>query len=305
MAECESRHTPGTLWARIQEPHPYPLGLTLVLTERCDLACPHCYVPHPEREPHALDLAELTRLLDALAALGVLHLTLTGGEPAVRPDLEAIIAAAMERRFAVALKTNGFALGGSAHVSLVAMEWNAAAILRLEREFIARGIPHGVDPQIDCRTDGGLGPHRFRVGDETMRELHMRSPHLRQGLLMDLGPAQVDAHVCGAGLVSACIMPEGDVVPCIALSSLVFGNVRERSFADLWTTSATRRALIGMRWGDLPSCGACALSDCCTRCPAVALGETGALSGLVEYDCKMAALRKQARAILLAREEGG
>lgn len=72
-----------------------PIGLLAELTHRCPLACPYCSNPLDltarERE---LSTAEWLRVLEEAAALGVLQLHLSGGEPTLRTDLEAIVARA-------------------------------------------------------------------------------------------------------------------------------------------------------------------------------------------------------------------
>jgi pyrroloquinoline quinone biosynthesis protein E len=65
------------------------------LTHRCPLACPYCSNPLA-LEPHAdeLDAATWARVFREAAALGVLQVHLSGGEPASRRDLAEIVAAA-------------------------------------------------------------------------------------------------------------------------------------------------------------------------------------------------------------------
>jgi radical SAM protein with 4Fe4S-binding SPASM domain len=93
------------MWDRIQAKHPFPLSVMFAPTERCNLLCKHCAVDDGAAGDE-LNLETIERILDDLAQCGVLSLTLTGGEPALRPDLEAIVDAAMRRRFWVRLKTN-------------------------------------------------------------------------------------------------------------------------------------------------------------------------------------------------------
>jgi MoaA/NifB/PqqE/SkfB family radical SAM enzyme len=60
------------------------------VTERCNLECSYCNVwrkPAPE-----LDLAGAKRVVDRVASMGVGCLSLTGGEPLLRPDLTDLIA---------------------------------------------------------------------------------------------------------------------------------------------------------------------------------------------------------------------
>jgi pyrroloquinoline quinone biosynthesis protein E len=65
------------------------------LTHRCPLGCPYCSNPlHLDRREHELDGATWGRVFREAAALGVLQVHLSGGEPAARRDLAAITAEA-------------------------------------------------------------------------------------------------------------------------------------------------------------------------------------------------------------------
>ena len=88
-----------------------PLGvLRLSLTARCNLACPYCL---PDgHEPHGLlTLRQRMAVVQTAVALGATSLRLTGGEPLLNPELEALIAAVQPLRPAglreVALTSNG------------------------------------------------------------------------------------------------------------------------------------------------------------------------------------------------------
>ncbi len=73
--------------------HDRPLGvLRLSLTARCNLACPYC-CPDVEDPPDLLTLAERVALVETTVGLGVQTLRLTGGEPLLHRQLEALIAA--------------------------------------------------------------------------------------------------------------------------------------------------------------------------------------------------------------------
>lgn len=72
-----------------------PIGLLAELTHRCPLACPYCSNPlELTRREGELATDQWLRVLDEAAALGVLQLHLSGGEPTLRTDLEAIVARA-------------------------------------------------------------------------------------------------------------------------------------------------------------------------------------------------------------------
>lgn len=87
-----------------------PVTVTFQVTDRCNYECVHCYQEH--REPGAarreeLSTAEIVRILDELAAAGVLFLTIMGGEVFVRRDADELLTAAHERGFALKLLTTG------------------------------------------------------------------------------------------------------------------------------------------------------------------------------------------------------
>jgi len=71
---------------------PAPLNLIAELTYRCPLQCPYCSNPLEFRERReALDADDWGRVFEQAAALGVVHVGLTGGEPSTRSDLELIL----------------------------------------------------------------------------------------------------------------------------------------------------------------------------------------------------------------------
>jgi pyrroloquinoline quinone biosynthesis protein E len=78
-----------------QGPLHSPLGLLAELTHRCPLGCPYCSNPLAlDTREDELDTATWARVLAEAAALGVLQVHLSGGEPAARRDLVDITAAA-------------------------------------------------------------------------------------------------------------------------------------------------------------------------------------------------------------------
>lgn len=85
--------------------------LRLSLTEACNYRCTYCLPDgyHADGSPKFLALDEIERLVRAFAALGMSKIRLTGGEPSLRKDLPAIIAAvaAVPGIRRIALTTNG------------------------------------------------------------------------------------------------------------------------------------------------------------------------------------------------------
>jgi PqqA peptide cyclase len=90
---------------------PTPLGLLAELTHRCPLRCPYCSNPLDlARSATELDTATWARVFAEAAALGVLQLHLSGGEPLARRDLPALVAAASGAGLYTNLITAGLTL---------------------------------------------------------------------------------------------------------------------------------------------------------------------------------------------------
>lgn len=144
---------------------PPPIALLAELTHRCPLACPYCSNPTDllgrEAEMTAAEWADVFR---QAAELGVLQLHLSGGEPASRPDLAEITAAARDCGLYTNLITSGIGLAprrldaleaaGLDHIQL-SLQGTTAALadriggykggfarkMQVAAEIRARGIP--------------------------------------------------------------------------------------------------------------------------------------------------------------------
>ena len=90
---------------------PRPYTLVAELTYRCPLRCVYCSNPLDwARQGDELDTAAWHRVLGEAEELGVVQLNLTGGEPLVRGDLEALIARARQLDLYTNLITSGIPL---------------------------------------------------------------------------------------------------------------------------------------------------------------------------------------------------
>lgn len=84
--------------------------IQLQLTNKCNLACPHCYADSGTRFLHELSLNDKLSLIDQFSSLGGIKLFLTGGETLLDPHLDEIIRRAKERHLFVYLSTNGLGI---------------------------------------------------------------------------------------------------------------------------------------------------------------------------------------------------
>ena len=90
---------------------PLPMALVAEITHRCPLQCPYCSNPlNLVRADQELSTADWQRIFAEAAALGVLHLHLSGGEPMMRADLPALVRAASAAGLYTNLITSGVLL---------------------------------------------------------------------------------------------------------------------------------------------------------------------------------------------------
>ncbi|MEP7014007.1 MAG: pyrroloquinoline quinone biosynthesis protein PqqE [Verrucomicrobiota bacterium] len=89
---------------------PRPYALLAELTYRCPLHCPYCSNPARVRNDRELAAAEWSRVIREAAALGVLQVGFSGGEPLVRQDLAELVRSAREAKLYTNLITSGIKL---------------------------------------------------------------------------------------------------------------------------------------------------------------------------------------------------
>ena len=86
----------------------HPLLAHLIPVRRCNLACKYCNEFDDFSKPVPLDL--MFARVDKLAELGTSVITISGGEPLLHPELDAIIARIRLRDMVAGMITNGYLL---------------------------------------------------------------------------------------------------------------------------------------------------------------------------------------------------
>ncbi|MEX0317198.1 MAG: pyrroloquinoline quinone biosynthesis protein PqqE [Ruegeria sp.] len=90
---------------------PPPIAMLAELTHRCPLSCPYCSNPiEMARQEAEMDTDTWARIFREAAALGVLQLHISGGEPASRRDLTQLVRAARRAGLYTNLITSGIGL---------------------------------------------------------------------------------------------------------------------------------------------------------------------------------------------------
>lgn len=125
------------------------------------------------------------------------------------------------------------------------------------------------DTTLTPADDGSAGPLAQAMTPATLQGFYVH--RLETWRYAEPAP---EAHPCNTGLNIAAIDPYGNVHPCVQLR-LPTGNLRERSFGDIWRESEVLRRVRAITFAQLRDCPACELLPYCIRCPGVAYLETG------------------------------
>lgn len=138
-----------------------PTTLDAQLTHRCPLHCPYCSNPLALTGAEAeLTTGEWKRVFSEARELGVLQLGLSGGEPLVRKDLEALAGHAHRLGLYTTLLTSGVGLTRE----------RAAALREAGLEHIQLSIQDS-DPEMADRLAGARAVHHKEAAAALVREL--------------------------------------------------------------------------------------------------------------------------------------
>lgn len=175
--------------SRIEQARRRPLRAMIEISDRCNEVCVHCY--QVQGQKGEMTTAELRRVIDELAQMGILILTLSGGEATLRKDFLEIVAHARLRGFAVRLFTNGLTMTDALARRLAELAVHVVEISlyshRAEVHDFVTGVPGSFE-----RTLAGVR-RLVAAGVDT----HLKTP------LMNVNEDGVDAYIALAESLGA------------------------------------------------------------------------------------------------------
>lgn len=179
-----------------------PLRAMIELSYRCNFRCKMCYLVE-FKSPRQLSTEEVFGVIDELAAMGCLVLTLTGGEPMLRKDFFEIAEYAREKRFALRIFTNGSRIGPEEAERL-------AAIRPLSTEVSVYGMSDETYAAVTGRDDAGRAA-QVREAIRLLRAhdlpVQIKVPVIRQNY------GDLDAIVAFAREVGATFVANPNITP--------------------------------------------------------------------------------------------
>lgn len=158
----------------------HPLLAIWEVSQACDLACQHCRAcATPGRDPAELDTEEGYALLRAMRDLGTPVVVLTGGDPAKRDDLEALVAYGASLGLTMTVTPSGTPLMTDARVEAVVKAGAARIAVSLdgpdaESHDAFRGVQGSFEESLrilraarragaEVQINTSVGPHNLRA----------------------------------------------------------------------------------------------------------------------------------------------
>ncbi len=254
-----------------------PICLTWEMTYACNLLCVHCLSSSGRRAPDELTTAEARALLDEWAEMRVFYInvarwiasteyldvqiSLDGASPEVNDAIRGGGSFSRARRAMALLAEEGFAF-----------KVNHVATRRSFDELDAlHGMVTGMGGQLRVTRLRPSGRGRAvwdalkltQVQNRWLYDWLRAHPDVLTGdsffHLSALGSPLDGLNMCGAGRIVCCVDPRGDVYACpfVLADEFKAGNVRDSSFAAIWSEAPLFRQLRGWEvGGQCRGCGA-------------------------------------------------
>ena len=178
--------------------------------------------------------------------------------------------------------------GVKVSITNVLMKQNVAsgkAVQRLAKEL---GVEFVIDPTITPMLNGDRSILNLGISKEELDEVFHTEEFIGNvgefcAPISKVDDDVLEGYSCSAGHTLAYISPSGDVFPCVQFP-MPCGNLREKTFREIWWRSEALNELRTVQVRDLPTCSQCGHVAYCTRCPGLAYME-GNMRGPSSSDC--------------------
>lgn len=303
---------------------PHLLSFQIEITSRCNERCVHCYIPHKNKNTD-IEPNLFYNIIQQCKEMGVMDITLSGGEPMLHPNFIDFLHTAKSNDFSVTILSNltllteeiikelkAICLSG-VQVSLYSMNpLIHDSITKIPGSFektlngIMRLRENNIPIQISCPT---MNQNKFcyadvakwatKLGIRTYTDciLMARYDHSTDNLsnrmqiedmktvindiiendlsyqelikltnFNALSKSNPEDIICSVGIMSLCMVANGNIFPCAGWQDYVCGNVTETSLKEIWLHSSKLNYLRNLRKKDLEKCINCPNQNFCAVC---------------------------------------
>lgn len=114
---------------------------------------------------------------------------------------------------------------------------------------------------------GGSEPLQYRIDDERQAIELFESIRTKEERERQNTHVSLDDYVCGAGIISITITPNGDLKPCVSLNR-TFGNIKDDRVKDVFYGKDMTSFVCGIKWKNTEKCKDCEHMEYCPHCVA-------------------------------------
>lgn len=194
------------------------------------------------------------------------------------------------------------AAGLEARISFVLSRRNAEEVPEMLELAKSLDVRCGMDPHLTARYDddasSARAPADLRVDREILERLY-RGPFRGQ-----IKPGQDRGVQCSCATAVCGISAFGEVYPCIG-APIPSGNIRDRSFREIWKESPTLNWIRGLRLEDFAACSGCEHRPWCRRSSGVLYLNTGSYTGPARFGDDLTCVDAEVRHSLAAEPVTG
>jgi len=176
----------------------------------------------------------------------------------------------------------------------VLMRSNARDYAGVQALAAETGAHYTLDPTITPMLNGDSAILGMRLPAKELRTVFRDDRLVGNVAEFCAPPGPVDDDIregipCSAGHTSCYVSPWAEVYPCVQFP-LPCGNLRHKSFSEIWAASPQLMEVRSIRAKHLPTCSSCSHLGTCTRCPGLAFME-GNMRGPSSADCEKSFVR--------------
>lgn len=308
-----------------------PLTAIFEITYNCNLSCIHCYASN-QSLVNELTLAEIGNIAAEMKQIGIMDITLTGGEILARKDWYDVACIFKEMGFTITLFTNGTLINqevinnflqikpivievsqyGSSpfyYEKVAGLKGSFAKYIKGLELLHASGLNFVVKPivlnqnfsdyqgMIAFTKNNGY-QLRFSFcpyllpNGNQQLDFRLSDDEMVEMFIQEEDENHISFSKCGIGQVGFVLGPTGDIRPCVAYP-ISAGNVMDQSLEFLWQESHVFQETREINLNDIAACKTCSSKEYCQPCLALNLLETGNILEPKE-NCRIAKTRMSA-----------
>lgn len=137
------------------------------------------------------------------------------------------------------------------------------------------GVEYRASMSLIYRNDGSASPLNHFIGNKEKIKNILRI--IRKNMFsidQPIDNLKNNEYMCGAGVTSICLSPDGTIYPCVSLK-IPLGNLKTDSLSDVWNSTARSHIVTSLKWDNTTECKFCTRKNICPHCAGMSQAETG------------------------------